>query len=147
MYWGKQISKQVLIFGKFWYCSLIKGLEYLRLKVLLFNFYPIWKCKKKLALHRIFFAIYLSLQRNQCFCERKIKFLTSSKSRKHHRIHMIFYVEHPPLYVTFSACPPIRLSVCPSVCPSVRLSICLSVCRAPYFRNRTYMIIIFYIHV
>ena len=112
-------------------------MEYFQLKVLLFNFYPIWKCKKKLALHQIFFAIYLSLQRNQCFCGKKIKFLTSSKSRKHHRIHMIFYVGHPPLYVTFPARPPIRLSICSSVCPSVRLSICMSVRRAPYFRNRT----------
>ena len=37
----------------------------------------------------------------------------------------IFWVGHPPLYVTFSVC----LSICPSTC--------LSVCHAAYLRNCT----------
>ena len=40
-----------------------------------------------------------------------------------------FQLGHPPLYVTFS--------ICLFVCLSIHPSICLSVCCAPYLRNRT----------
>ena len=146
MYWGKQRFIQVLVFGKFWCCSLIKGLEYLRLKVLLINFYPIWKCKKKLAWHRIFLAIYLSLRRNQCFCEKKNQIFDELQVKKTSSNALDILGGHPHLYVTFSVSPSVRLSVCQSVCPSVRLFVCLSV--AHHISGTVHhMIIIFDIHV
>ena len=137
MYWGKQRFIQVLVFGRFWYCSLIKGLEYLRLKVLLFNFYPIWKCKKKLALHRIFFAIYLSLQRNQCFCEKKNQIFDELQVKK----------TSPNTHDILRGAP---TSICHFFCPSAHPSVCPSVClSAAHHISGTvhHMIIIFYIHV
>ena len=101
---------QVLIFGKFWYCSLIKSLEYVRLKVLLFNFYPIWRCKKKLAWHRIFLAIYLSSRRNQRFCEKKRSNFWRAPSQENIIEWTWYFSWDTHLYMS--------LFLCPSVCPS-----------------------------
>ena len=130
MYWGKQRFIQVLIFDKFWYCFLIMGLEYLRLKILLFNFYSNWKGKNKLSWHCIFWRFIYHYGETNAFLEKKSNFWGAPSQQNIIECTWHFtWGTH--LYMS------LFLSVRSSIRPSVRLSVCPSVRHAPYFRNGT----------
>ena len=119
MYWGKQRFIQVLIFDKFWYCFLIMGLEYLRLKILLFNFYSNWKGKKNYHGIAFFGDLFIIMEKptllwkkNQIFEELQVK-KTS--------LNALDILRGAPTSICHFFCPCVRLSVRPFVCPSVRL--------------------------
>ena len=96
-------------FDKFWYCSLIKGLEYLRLKVILFNFYPnSWHC--------IFWRFIYHHGETSAFVEKKSNFRGAPSQENIFECAWYFrWGTH--LYISLfpSVRPSVRLSVLPSV--------------------------------